>query len=1096
MSDGGTLLSDIPTTTLTRAQRRWRKAYLTIYSTRMMLSLISKSRQESEKSPPRYPVLEIQPTVSQNQVVLNSFDPFVYKTTLRMLENKDLKHLHVLGGVEGVATALGVSSDNGIGGSKDDITRRSQIFGTNSYHKPPPKGFRYFLIGAFKNTAIFILLVWAALALAFGIKQHGVEEGWYEGVSIIVAVLLMVALSAVSNLIEETQSNERKELSINIKVEVVRDARHQQVSLFDLVVGDVVLLRTGDQIPADGLFLKGYRLEVDESSMTGENDFVEVNSNHNPFLLSGTKVVDGYGQMLVVSVGMNTTWGRMMSSIADDQSNEKTQLQARLDKLICSIEKLGFSLAFLVLAYLLFNYFTGKTKDKNGNKEYNGSKTDLDAIFKSVAHILTATVATLVAAILSGLPVAVTLTLAYSMKRMMADQAMVKKLSGYEKMSSATVVCTEKTGILTLKQMKVTEFWLGQESIKKDSRDMVASNVRELFYQAVGLNTTGGVYKPVSGSVPEFSGSPTEKAILSWATQELGMNMEKVKQKYTILQVETFNSDKKRSGVSIRKTDDNTIHVHWKGAAEMILAMCSQYYENNGVTKTIDEDERQKTENMIDSMAAKGLRCIAFAHKKIFKEEMQYNEDGNTHQTLREDDLTLLGIVTLKDPCRPGEKTDVEICKSAGLGIKMITGDNVFTAKAIARECGILQYKAQAKNDEEVVEGKQFRNYTPEDRMEKVDKIRVMARSSPFDKLLMVKCLKEKGHVVVVTGEDNNDAPALKKADIGLWMGIQGCEIAKESSDIVILDDKFTTVATTLKWGRCFNNNIKTFIQFQLTFNIAALVINVVAGFVPGNKIPLTAVQLVWVNIILDTLVALALATERPTDELMKNPPQGHTEPIITNIMWRNLLYQALYQIAVLLILQFVGESIFKVSPEVNGTMVFNTFFLCQVFSFFNARKLEKTNVFRGIHKNKLYLGLMGVAILVQFLKVEILNKFASKERLNWRQWLTCNALGAFTLPIGFIVKFIHVPEKPVLLINSDESVSSTAKRAEEFLTLINENKINLEAPFHIKDYFNALNLRCVERLYGDHGLDMMGILRKNPALALPKFNSSEAVAR
>ncbi|XP_031274640.1 calcium-transporting ATPase 12, plasma membrane-type-like [Pistacia vera] len=1011
MSDGGTLLSDIPTTTLTRAQRRWRKAYLTIYSTRMMLSLISKSRQESEKSPPRYPVLEIQPTVSQNQFVLN---------TKLMFENKDWMHLHVLGGVEGVATALGVSSDNGISGSKDDTTRRSQIFGTNSYHKPPPKGFRYFLLGAFKDTAIHLLLVWAALALAFGIKQHGVEEGWYEGGSIIVAVLLMFALSAVINLIVETQSNERKELSINIKVEVVRDARHQKASLFDLVVGDVVLLRSGDQIPADGLFLKGYRLEVDESSMTGDSAFVEVNCNHNPFLLSGTKVVDGYGQMLVVSVGMNTKWGRRMSSIADGQSTEKTQFQARLDKLICSIEKLGFSLAFLILAYLLFNYFTGKTKDKNGNKEYNGSKTDLDAIFKSVAHILMATVATVVAVIPSGLPVAVTLTLAYSMKRMMADKAMVKKLSGYEKTSSATVVCTAKTGILTFNQMKVTEFWLGQESIEKDSPNMVASNVRELFYQAVGLNTTGGAYKSVSGSVLEFYGSPTEKAILSWATEELAMNMEKVKQKYTILQVETFNSYKKRSGVSIRKTDDNTIHVHWKGAAEMILAMCSQYYENDGVTKTIDEDERQKTENMIAGMAAKGLRCIAFAHKQIFKEEMQYNKNGKTHQTLREDGLTLLGIVALKDPCRPGAKTGVEICKSAGLGIKMITGDNVFTAKAIATECGILQYNGQAENDEEVVEGIQFRNYTPEEKMEKVDKIRVMARSSPSDKLSMVQCLRAKGHVVVVTGDDINDAPALKQADIGLSMGIQGCEICKQSSDIVILDDAFITVAIVLRWGRCIYNNIKTFIQFQLTLNIAALVINVVAGFVPGNKIPLTAVQLVWVNIILDTLVALALATERPTDELLKSPPQGPTEPIITNIMWRNLLSQALYQIAVLLILQFVGDSIFKVSPEVNGTMVFNTFFLCQVFSFFNARKLEKTNVFRGIHKNKLSLGLMGVAILVQFLMVELLNKFASTERLNWRQWLTCTALGAFALPIGFIVKFIHVPEKPVLLINSD----------------------------------------------------------------------------
>jgi Ca2+-transporting ATPase len=369
--------------------------------------------------------------------------------------------------------------------------------------------------------------------------------------------------------------------------------------------------------------------------------------------------------------------------------------------------------------------------------------------------------------------------------------------------------------------------------------------------------------------------------------------------------------------------------------------------------------------------------------------------------------------VGLKDPCRPGVKKAVEDCQYAGVNIKMITGDNVFTAKAIATECGILR-PDQDKASGAVVEGVEFRNYTAEERLEKVDKICVMARSSPFDKLLMVQCLKQKGHVVAVTGDGTNDAPALKEADIGLSMGIQGTEGAKESSDIVILDDNFASVATVLKWRRCVYNNIQKFIQFQLTVNVAALVINFVSA-VSAGEVPLTAVQLLWVNLIMDTLGALALATEQPTKELMDKPPVGRTEPLITNIMWRNLLAQASYQIVVLLTLQFKGESIFGVTEKVNDTLIFNTFVLCQVFNEFNARKLEKKNVFKGIHKNRLFLGIIVITIILQVVMVEFLKKFADTERLNWVQWGACIGIAALSWPIGWIIKWIPVPQRPIL---------------------------------------------------------------------------------
>ncbi|KAK3441251.1 hypothetical protein EUGRSUZ_B01472 [Eucalyptus grandis] len=817
------------TTTSNKAKKRWRFACFAIYSHRVMLSLAKEILSRRSCTDPNISCsvshsntaldIRLHPaSMIANVPLVSSAD---HMKLIELVKDKDLATLCQVGGVEGIAASLGTEKDRGIRGHASDVTMRRDTFGSNTYQKPPPKGLLHFVIDAFKDTTILILLVCAGLSLGFGMKEHGVQEGWYEGGSIFVAVFLVIAVSAFSNYRQETQFDKLSKISNNIKVNVVRDARPQQTSIFDVVVGDVVLLTIGDQIPADGLFLGGHSLQIDESSMTGESDHVEIDPDRNPFLFSGSKVVDGYARMLVVSVGMNTAWGEMMSSISGD-SNERTPLQARLDKLTSSIGK------------------------------YNGSKTSTDDILNAVVQIVAAAVTIVVVAIPEGLPLAVTLTLAYSMKRMMADQAMVRKLSACETMGSATVICTDKTGTLTLNKMKVTQF------------------------------------------------CPTEKAILSWAFYSLNMQMEEIKKKYNILYVETFNSEKKRSGVLINEKSDATMYVHWKGAAEMILAMCSTYYQIDGNIQCMDDAARRNFEKII--------------------------QDG----------LTLLGIVGIKDPCRPGAKKAVETCLAAGVDIKMITGDNAFTAKAIAIE---------------------------------FNQIRVMARSSPFDKLLMVQCLKNKGHVVAVTGDGTNDAPALKEADIGLSMGIQGTEVAKESSDIVILDDNFTSLVTVLRWGRCVYNNIQKFIQFQLTVNVAALVINFIAA-VSAGEVPLTAVQLLWVNLIMDTLGALALATERPSDELMEKSPVGRTEPLITNVMWRNLLAQALYQIAVLLTLQFRGESIFN---------------------------------------NHLFIAIIGITIVLQVIMVEFLKKFADTERLNWWQWAACILLAAASWPIGWLVKLIPV---------------------------------------------------------------------------------------
>ncbi|XP_054820520.1 putative calcium-transporting ATPase 13, plasma membrane-type isoform X1 [Prosopis cineraria] len=1000
---------------LSKPNKKWHFAFVSIYCSRALLShfksnlLLPITTDTKKKNKP-----ELSPSSSYTVIDLNPNHSFsVTQTTLsHLVKEKNIETLQNLGGVHGVVSALKTDVNYGVKGGDDDddsndVIQRRDAFGSNNYAKPPTRGFLHFVIEGFKDPTILILLVCAALSLGFGIKEKGIKEGWYEGGSIFVAVFLVIVVSSISNYKQNRQFDKLSQVSNNIQVDVLRSGRRQQISIYDIVVGDVVWLKIGDQVPADGLFLEGHSLQVDESSMTGESDHVEINGDKIPFLFSGTKVADGFAKMLVTAVGMNTTWGQMMSTISRD-NNEETPLQERLNKLTTAIGKIGLAVAFLVLVVVLVRYFTGNTTDENGNKEFNGSNTKFNDIMNGVVRIVAAAVTIVVVAIPEGLPLAVTLTLAYSMKKMMVDMAMVRKLSACETMGSATTICTDKTGTLTLNQMKVTKFWLGKELIegKAHTSSLVNSNVLQLIQEGVALNTTGSVYKSKSIDPEyEFTGSPTEKAILSWAVLELNMNMKELTQNCTILHVEAFNSKKKRSGVLIRRKADNQVHAHWKGAAEMVLRLCSKYYDASGNIKELDNSSRLVFEQIIQGMAASSLRCIAFAHTKVAEEN-----DGGV-QKVKEDGLTLLGVVGIKDPCRPGVKKAVNDCQQAGVNVKMITGDNVFTAKAIATECGILHPNQDTLKA--IIEGEVFRNLSPEERLDRVEKICVMARSSPFDKLLMVQCLKQRGHVVAVTGDGTNDAPALKEADIGLSMGIQGTEVAKESSDIVILDDNFASVVTVLKWGRCVYNNIQKFIQFQLTVNVAALAINFVAA-VSAGEVPLTAVQLLWVNLIMDTLGALALATEKPTTELLNKPPVGRTEPLITNIMWRNLLAQALYQITILLTLQFKGEAIFRVSSEVNDTLIFNTFVLCQVFNEFNARKLEKKNVFKGIHKNKLFLGIIGITIVLQVLMVEFLKKFADTERLNWGQWGACILMAAISWPIGWVVKFIPVPRKPL----------------------------------------------------------------------------------
>jgi len=444
---------------------------------------------------------------------------------------------------------LKTDTEKGIGGDDTDLTARRNAFGSNTYPRKKGRSFLAFVWDACKDLTLIILMVAAAVSLALGITTEGIKEGWYDGASIAFAVLLVVLVTAISDYKQSLQFQNLNEEKQNIRLEVVRGGRRIMVSIYDLVVGDVVPLKIGDQVSADGILISGHSLSIDESSMTGESKIVHKDQK-SPFLMSGCKVADGYGTMLVTAVGINTEWGLLMASISED-SGEETPLQVRLNGVATFIGMVGLTVALAVLVVLLARYFTGHTYNPDGSVQYVKAKMGVGQTIRGVVRIFTVAVTIVVVAVPEGLPLAVTLTLAFSMRKMMRDKALVRRLSACETMGSATTICSDKTGTLTLNQMTVVEAYFGGKKMDSpDNAQMLSADVTSLIVEGIAQNTSGSIFEAEGGQEPEVTGSPTEKAILSWGLK-LGMKFNETRSKSSILHVFPFNSEKKRGGVAV-----------------------------------------------------------------------------------------------------------------------------------------------------------------------------------------------------------------------------------------------------------------------------------------------------------------------------------------------------------------------------------------------------------------------------------------------------------------------------------------------------------------------------------------------------------------
>lgn len=1015
------------------------------------------------------------------------------------------------GGINGLCQKLKTDPNNGLPNTDAELTKRREVFGANEIPPHPPKCFLQLVWEALQDVTLVILLVSAIVSLALSFYRPPGEDavgtddgehdaGWIEGVAILISVIVVVLVTALNDYTKERQF---RGLQAKIETEhrffVIRGGQSVQVVVNELVVGDVAQIKYGDLLPTDGILIQSNDLKIDESSLTGESDQIRKSPDHDPMLLSGTHVMEGSGKMLVTAVGVNSQTGIIMTllgaakSVAEEErktakreggdgasgaeegtaqallgskgeealangkieaagdeagKKERSVLQAKLTRLAIQIGYAGSFVAGCTVLILIIRFCISRYA-------IEGKSFSL-ADFQHFINFLIIGVTVLVVAVPEGLPLAVTLSLAYSVKKMMKDNNLVRHLDACETMGNATSICSDKTGTLTTNRMTVVQSFINDVHHKDTPKiEQLDKNTLKMMVDCISINSSysSQVIPPkMLGEQATQLGNKTECGMLGFVLA-LGKSYQEIRDRHpeeTIPKVYTFNSVRKSMSTVINLPDGG-YRVFSKGASEIVTKRCKWFMGKNGqVKKFTSKDAENLVRDVIEPMASDGLRtiCVAYkdyvpASKKTEDNQIAYNSEpdwDNEEQIVG--DMTAIAILGIQDPVRPEVPAAITRCQEAGITVRMVTGDNINTARSIATACGILR----PGEDFIALEGKDFnariRDENGEVSQEKLDqiwpKLRVLARAQPSDKYTLVKGIidsrvTDSREVVAVTGDGTNDGPALKKADVGFAMGIAGTDVAKEASDIILTDDNFTSIVKAVMWGRNVYDSIAKFLQFQLTVNVVAVVVAFV-GACAIQDTPLKAVQMLWVNLIMDTLASLALATEMPTEELLKRKPYGRTSPLISRTMSKNILGHALYQLVILFVLIFYGEVLFDIPsgrwaplhspPSVHFTIVFNTFVMMTLFNEINARKIHgERNIFKGLFSNPIYYIIWIATMASQVIIVQFGGMWFSTSKLNLNQWLWCLAFGVGTLLWGQIVTSIPTGSLPAnMTIGSGEA--------------------------------------------------------------------------
>lgn len=905
------------------------------------------------------------------------------------------------------------------------------------------------------------------------------ETGWIEGAAILASVIIVVLVTAFNDWSKEKQFRGlQSRIELEQKFSIIRNGQLIQLPVAEIVVGDIAQIKYGDLLPADGILIQGNDLKIDESSLTGESDHVKKTLDKDPMLLSGTHVMEGSGQMVVTAVGVNSQTGIIFTLLGaseeeddDDKKKkgkkqgapenrnkaktqdgvaleiqplnsqegldsedkekkiaripkkEKSVLQGKLTRLAVQIGKAGLIMSVLTVVILILYFVVDNFVIQR--REWLPECTPVYIQYFVKFFIIGVTV--LVVAVPEGLPLAVTISLAYSVKKMMKDNNLVRHLDACETMGNATAICSDKTGTLTMNRMTVVQAYIGGTHYRQIPQpDVFPPKVLELIVNGISINCayTSKIQPPEKeGGLPRQVGNKTECGLLGFVT-DLKQDYQAVRNEVPeekLFKVYTFNSVRKSMSTVIRKPEGG-FRMFSKGASEIMLRRCDRILNKEGEIKSFRSKDRDNmVRNVIEPMASEGLRTICLAYRDFDGTEPSWDIEGEILTS-----LICIAVVGIEDPVRPEVPDAIAKCKRAGITVRMVTGDNVNTARAIATKCGILT----PKDDFLCLEGKEFnsliRNEKGEVEQEKLDKIwpklRVLARSSPTDKHTLVKGIidstaGEQRQVVAVTGDGTNDGPALKKADVGFAMGIAGTDVAKEASDIILTDDNFTSIVKAVMWGRNVYDSISKFLQFQLTVNVVAVIVAFTGACITQDS-PLKAVQMLWVNLIMDTFASLALATEPPTESLLRRRPYGRNKPLISRTMMKNILGHAVYQLLIVFLLVFAGDTLFDIDsgrkaplnspPSQHYTIVFNTFVLMQLFNEINARKIHgEKNVFAGVYRNIIFCTVVLGTFFCQIMIVELGGKPFSCTSLTMEQWMWCLFIGIGELLWGQVISAI-----------------------------------------------------------------------------------------
>lgn len=990
--------------------------------------------------------------------------PYTKEELFELLDSRENKTLAKYGGVEGIAEGLETDVKEGLDRSEIDqeFADRKTQYGVNYIPPAKSKSFLYLWVMSLNDLTIIILLVAAVVSLVLSLipalKQE--ELGWLDSVAIFIAVIVVATVTASNDYSKEKQFKKLNAQKVNRLVKVRRGNKPYEISVHEIVVGDLCIVNTGDAIPADGIFVSGANAKVDESAMTGETDSIKKDEN-NPFLLSGTNLVEGNLEMIATGVGPNSQWGEILKKLGTDQG--QTPLQVKLDQMAKFIGFIGIGVAIATFVGLVIRWCVKESNLADESQRFAGKH-----FTEWVGYFIIA-ITIIVVAVPEGLPLAVTISLAYSMKRMMKDQNFVRKLQACETMGGCEAICSDKTGTLTLNQMTVVRMYIGGEEhdIEKDldptnegesAIENINDDLLDLTLIGASANSTANLIYSDPNAAPMVSGNKTEGAFLILA-RSLGIDYIKIREQMETIDEISFSSARKRMSKVVKLDDPECQELmrgeylkqgeaiaFTKGASEIVLGMCTQMYTADGDIVPLDDEEREHILEIIDKFAKKSLRTLITAYKIVDEDEAREvaDKDIPDKEALYESDLIFVSLVGIKDPLRPTVKNAIARCHHAGIVVRMVTGDNVVTGTAIAKECGIFD------EDEGhiAIEGPVFRKMSDEEIDKIIPKIRVMARSSPSDKHRLVTRLRESfGKVVAVTGDGTNDAPALNAADVGLAMGIAGTEVAKEAADIVILDDRFDSIVKAVEWGRAVMSNIRKFLQFQLTVNIVALVSTFIGSITTGYS-PFNAIQLLYVNLIMDSLGSLALATEGPTPNILDGQPVGRDEFLLTPKMIRNLSIQAVYQLVVIFVILYAGESIFNIKDDPNAaewilneggqisvykhSLLYNSFIWCQIFNEFNCRRIgDEKNIFQGLGKCLPFIIVIVVTVILHFILFFFAGRVLKTIQITWYEWLICVALGLISIPLSLLGKLIPAKERIILKSKKSKSKGRASLKAD-----------------------------------------------------------------